>query len=288
MSSRPIKIEIRFNNLVRLPPIFISAIPSALIIEVFAADFAVTSFGLDGAITWTNAFSNGICTIETASQPLGEWSPVQNLFTTNLAGSANFDLTHGSQFIRLLALDISSNAINGFGNLTMSYGRMHTIAGNGCGREDITNYWQASFENGPATNAALSRPHIAMADGDGNIYIADKDSHSVLKVTADGTIHTVAGTHFPGNGGDKPDFGTNVALNFPNGLWVRRDGTVYILDTNNGKVRRLIPGGIITTLFSLGHGINVDTGRGLWVSDDETLVYFANGTVVMRWTRSNA
>jgi hypothetical protein len=226
-----------------------------------------------GEVSWSNAYPDGICTVETADQPWGPWRPRQNLFTTNTGGATRIDSSASHQFVRLLALDISTNSSQGFSNLVMSYGHLHTIAGNGSGRADVINYWLPGFENGPATNAALSRPHFAMADGEGNIYIADKDSHAVLKVTTNGTIHTVAGTHAAGNGQDKPDYGANVALNSPTGLWVRRDGTVFILDTNNGKVRRLTPAGIVSTLLALGRGLNVNTGRGLWVSDDETLAY---------------
>ena len=81
-----------------------------------------------------------------------------------------------------------------------------------------------------------------MADHAGNIYIVDKDSHSILKVTPDGAIQTVAGTHEGGFNGDGPATGTSMCIaNFPNGEWVRADGTVYVLDTDNGKVRRLSP-----------------------------------------------
>ena len=75
---------------------------------------------------------------------------------------------------------------------------------------------------------------------------------------------------------------TEVALNEPNGLWVRSDGTVFILDTANGKVRRLDTNGMIQTLFTVPGGISV--GRGIWVSDDETLAYFCSGTIVKKWT----
>ena len=102
-----------------------------------------------------------------------------------------------NNFFRLLAADISTNTAAGYTNLLNSYGLLHTIAGNGFGGIDGVNYWQPGFEGGYATNAALSRPHIAVADTAGNVFIADKNSHSVLKVTPDGRIHTVAGTHMP-------------------------------------------------------------------------------------------
>src|SRR5256886_17333067 len=121
-----------------------------------------------------------------------------------------------------------------------------------------------------------------MADDAGNIYIADKDSHSILEITSDGTIHTFAGTHVGGFNGDGPAAATSLQLNFPNGEWVRGDGTVYILDTDNGRIRRVDTFGVMTTLFTVAGGIS--TGRGLWVSADESLVYFASGTDLKKWT----
>ena len=70
-------------------------------------------------------------------------------------------------------------------------------------------------------------------------------------------------------------------VNLPNGLWVRGDGTVYIMDTGNGKIRRLATNGIMTTLFTDAKGIN--GGRGLWVSQDESLVYYASSSHLRQW-----
>jgi len=57
---------------------------------------------------------------------------------------------------------------------------------------------------------------------------------------------------------------------------------VYILDEGNSKVRRLDPAGLMTTLFHSSD--NMETGRGLWVKDDESLVYFASGNSLKKWT----
>jgi hypothetical protein len=81
-----------------------------------------------------------------------------------------------------------------------SFGILTTIAG--AGKSDDGNEWQSSFEGGPATDAELSRPHMALTDAAGNIYIADKLSHGIRKVTPDGTIHTAAGTNVSGNARD--------------------------------------------------------------------------------------
>src|SRR5882672_7175606 len=242
---------------------------------IHAASFSISSIHRDGSIVWTNALTNGVCTVESAARVTGVWSAGQNYFTTSSVGQGSVTLTSNNQFVRLLAVDISGTP-RGFTNLVNSYGVIETIAGNGFGGDDGTNYWRSSFEGGFATNAALSRPHFAMADAAGNVFIVDKDSHSVLKVTRDGRIHTVAGTHVGGDGGNGPAPGANTQLNFPNGLFVRADGTVYVLDTGNGKVRRLDTNGMMTTLFTVSGGIT--GGRGLWVSADESLTYFCSGT----------
>ena len=121
-----------------------------------------------------------------------------------------------------------------------------------------------------------------MADSAGNIFIADKDSDAVLEITTDGRIHTVAGIHVAGSGPDATNSATSVAMNLPNGLWVRGDGTVYILDTGNGKVRRRDTGGLMATLFTDTNGIS--GGRGLWVKDDESLAYYSAGAELREWT----
>lgn len=243
-----------------------------------AADLTITSVTPTGELTWTNAFTNGVCTVETLSglTPTNAWVPQANYFTTNQAGRAQLPATTNNCFVRLLSVDISTNSPRAFSNLVHSYGVLCTIAGNGAGGVDGTNYWQAEFEGGFATNATLSRPHFAQADDAGNVFIVDKDSHSLLKVTPDGRIHTVAGTHVPGDGADDTTNGTSVQLKFPNGLWVRGDGTAYVLDTDNAKVRRLDTNGMMSTLFKVSSGIT--GGRGLWVSDDESVTYFCSGS----------
>jgi len=160
------------------------------------------------------------------------------------------------------------------------YNLLVTVAGRGQQRDEGIE-WSAAYEGGAATACELSRPHIAMGDGAGNLYIADKEAHAIRKVDPDGVVTTVAGTNVPGDDGDTPGPGTTRRLGNPNGLWVRPDGVVFILDLDNGKVRRLAQDGTLTTLFAVPGGI--DTGRGLWVSDDEREAFVASGREVLRW-----
>jgi hypothetical protein len=259
---------------------------TALLTGVVAAGaLTITAFDCAGNVTWSNAAVPGVCTVEVATGLNGAWQPGINSFSTNSVGIAAVAVDATNQFFRLRAVDVSATS-TGFTNLVQAYGLLETVAGTGVERADDTSYWQDSFEGGPAINAALSRPHYAMADRAGNIYIADKNSHSVLRVDTNGLIHTHAGTHTGGFNGEGPDLATHLELNCPNGLWVRADGTVYVLDTGNSRVRRITTDGVMSTLFFAQSGTNsaLDGGRCLWVKDDETLAYFGNKTRLRKWT----
>jgi DNA-binding beta-propeller fold protein YncE len=166
-----------------------------------------------------------------------------------------------------------------FHEVLSELGVLDTLAGAGQ-REDDANEWRAAFEGGRAVDAELSGPHSALGDDAGNTYIADKDAHAIRVVRGDGTLVTVAGMNAAGDDGNQPGPGRERHLNQPNGIWVKGNGTVFILDLGNEKIRRLAPDGTLTTLFGVPH---LAEGRGLWVSDDETLVYVSSGTELKRW-----
>jgi sugar lactone lactonase YvrE len=243
------------------------------------AELRITSLSSDGDLSIADAFTNGICTIEGKDNLDGAWQPLHNLFTTSTLAQTSLSLTGLSGFHRVAALDLRGGRA-GFTNLTRAYGLLSTVAGAG-GFQDFNN-WRPEFEGAPASTVLLSGPHMTMGDRAGNLYIADKDSHGIRKVRPDGILVTVAGINAPGNGPDEPAPGTQVGLIEPNGIWVEPDGTLYILDVGNGKVRKLDTNGIMRTLFTVPGGISV--GRGLWVKPDESEVYLCSLSVVKRWT----
>lgn len=160
-----------------------------------------------------------------------------------------------------------------------AFDSLETVAGTG--KSDSGNEWKPEFEGGPATQAELSRPHMAQADAAGNIYIADKESHGIRRIDASGRIWTAAGINTAGDGPDDERPATEVALSSPNGVWVQPDGTFYILDLDNGKIRKVTPNGMMRTLFKVKSG--TDVGRGLWVASDESEVLVCAGTQLLRW-----
>ena len=265
----------RWCSALSLAYVFVAGVPA------FALQ--ITTLDRNGSLSWSNATVPGICTVEIATAAGGGWASGINAYSTAATGQVTLALSDSNGFFRIRAVDVSPTP-QGFTNFVQSYGRLETVAGDGFGRTDGVSYWQPQFEGGPARLASLSRPHYAMADRAGNIYIADKDSHSVLRVATNGTIHTHAGTHGGGFNGDGPAAATSLQLNFPNALWVRSDGTVYVLDTYNGRVRRVATNGIMTTLVDATGGTAIAGGRCLWVRDDEGLLYYGNKDRIKKWT----
>jgi DNA-binding beta-propeller fold protein YncE len=102
-----------------------------------------------------------------------------------------------------------------------------------------------------ATNASLNSPAGLALDKSGSLYIADRGNHRIRKVTAEGTISTVAGGTKAGYSGD---FGvaTQAALKNPMAVVVDGDGSLYISDSGNNRIRKVDPSGVISTLAGTG------------------------------------
>jgi len=114
-------------------------------------------------------------------------------------------------------------------------------------------------DGGPATSAALQLKYAESAgfggglaiDVQGNLFIADTYNHRIRKVCAAGTISTVAGSGRSGYSGDSGP-GVNATLNTPQGLAFDKDGNLLIADQTNDRIRKLTPGGILTTIAGTG------------------------------------
>jgi uncharacterized protein (TIGR03437 family) len=133
-------------------------------------------------------------------------------------------------------------------------GILTVVAGNG----------MAGFsgDGGSATSASLKSPVGVAVDAAGNVYIADQYNDRIRKVTAGGTITTVAGNNLYGYSGDGgPATSASLALGFmTSGVAVDAAGNLYIADTGNNRVRKVSPSGIISTVA--GNGSQRFSGDG--------------------------
>ena len=86
---------------------------------------------------------------------------------------------------------------------------------------------------------------------DGGFLIVDVGNQRIRKVSASGTITTVAGTGVGGYGGDGGP-ATAAQLFNPHNVVEQTDGGFLIADTTNERVRRVAPNGTITTVAGTG------------------------------------
>lgn len=94
-----------------------------------------------------------------------------------------------------------------------------------------------SGNGGPALEATLAGPKCVSLDAQGNIYLADTESHSIRYVDVKmGTVEVLVGN---GKKGDGPDGNEplNCQLGRPHGVFVEKDGSVLIGDSENNRVR---------------------------------------------------
>src|SRR5439155_5949633 len=110
---------------------------------------------------------------------------------------------------------------------------------------------------GRATSAGINRPQGMAFDSSGNMYIADTFNNRVRKVTTGGIISTIAGTGLPGFSGDG-GAATSAKLNEPTSVAVDSNGNVFVADTQNSVVRKITPGGVISTYA--GGGVSLGDG----------------------------
>jgi NHL repeat-containing protein len=126
-----------------------------------------------------------------------------------------------------------------------------TYAGNGVNdpffKGPFTPGTQQSGDGGPATQASLDAPWGIDVDAAGNLYIADRDHDAIRRVDMSGVITTIAGSGQRGYSGDGGP-ATKAKLNRVTDVAVGPDGTLYIADENNSRIRKVTPAGIITTI----------------------------------------
>ncbi|MCS7158543.1 MAG: hypothetical protein N0A16_12560 [Blastocatellia bacterium] len=170
----------------------------------------------------------------------------------------------------LLIVDAGNHRIR-----KVSGGTITTIAGTGLP--------MFSGDGGPAAQASLNVPMHVVFDSAGNLYVADSGNNRVRKIDPSGVITTVAGSSargFSGDGGSA----LQARLNMPVALALGDDGTLFIADSGNNRVRAVDPQGVIRTVagggigdggdprqatLNLPYGVAVDKRGRLYIADTE-------------------
>lgn len=107
-------------------------------------------------------------------------------------------------------------------------------------------------ESNSVNSTQLIRPEAIAFDSNGLAYVADRGNHRVIRINRDGQTTIIAGSGGLGAGGDGGP-ATLATFNEPRGIAIDSTGNIYISDTNNHRIRKVTPNGIISTLA--GNGI---------------------------------
>jgi uncharacterized protein (TIGR03437 family) len=125
----------------------------------------------------------------------------------------------------------------------VSGGYISTVAGN--------DFAWGIGDGLPATLAQMNSPAGLTLDAAGDLFVADTGTERVRKVDTQGAITTVAGNGQMGFGGDGQS-ATSATLGNPGGVAVDPSGNLYIADTRNNRLRKVLPSGFLLTVAGNG------------------------------------
>ncbi len=140
----------------------------------------------------------------------------------------------------------------------------------------------------------FSFPQSVAIDGRGNLFVADTTNNVIRLVLPNGTLSTYVGSGFgagPDNGGTWADgVGTYASFYAPAYIHIALDGTLFVADSANFRIRRVSPLGAVTTIagdgtesflegygtasrFAIPQGISAvaPLGNTLYIADSEEL-----------------
>lgn len=183
-----------------------------------------------------------------------------NNFLITIAGRGTQPLVTGAEGVNGLDAQLDGPAGMAFdsqGNLfvaEMDGNRVLKLDGNHSWKIAVyAGTGQAGFggDNGPRLQARFDKPSDIAIDAQDNVYVADMGNHRVRKIAPDGTVTTLVGVGLAGFGGDG---GPSEAawLSLPTSVAADNQGSVFIADSGNHRVRAVKADGTITTLAGTG------------------------------------
>jgi sugar lactone lactonase YvrE len=115
----------------------------------------------------------------------------------------------------------------------------------------------------------LPNPGGIAMDPDGNILVAVTNAHVILRVTPGGDYAIAAGSGNPGFGGDRgPADGSGARLYYPSDVALDRLGAIYIADTGNGRIRKVMRQGNQDLIFTEAGGGWIPPFGGEYSTED--------------------
>jgi sugar lactone lactonase YvrE len=114
--------------------------------------------------------------------------------------------------------------------------------------------------NGVGGAARFYSPYGLAVTVEGVVYVADKDNHTIRRISTDGTVTTLAG--LAGTSGSSDGVGSTARFFNPYGVAVDQAGNVYVGDRDNHAIRKISPDGRVRTVAGKSGVSGSVDGRG--------------------------
>jgi WD40 repeat protein len=105
---------------------------------------------------------------------------------------------------------------------------------------------ESPSKDGKGSAARFQEISDVALDNSGNVYVAECGNQDIRKITPDGVVTTFAGS--AGQAGTNDGTLSTAKFNYPQGVVVDNDGTIYVADTWNLAIRKITPDGQVTTV----------------------------------------
>ncbi len=114
----------------------------------------------------------------------------------------------------------------------------------------------AGSANGTGTAATFNGPNGMVKDSQGNLYVSDYTNQVVRKITPQGVVTTFVGAM--GTAGFADGTGTAAKINNALQMVIDANDNLYLADGGNHRIRKITPGGEVTTIAGAGTAGSVD------------------------------
>lgn len=177
---------------------------------------------------------------------------------TTLAGSGTAGFVNGVGAAASFG-DLGGIAVDSVGNVYVSdsYIAIRKITPTGV-VTTLAGGRTSGYDNGTGAEASFNGPVGIAVDGAGYVYVSDRGNHAIRKISPAGEVTTLAGN---GAEGSSDGVGVAASFSFPGDVTVDAAGNVYVADRGNYAIRKITPGGMVTTLAGNGtYGFDDGTG----------------------------